>query len=236
MDFGIIRTRGETPNLSKKPQKKDPTAKPTREVVEPMILYDMAVLAKRLGFQSPQIEQLIEQSPDRRVAREALLRARRPDRYRYNEEEVESLINKVTECFLRATPLDHQLPVQSVGGRETKKEHRCGHPQTQAQLRDCRFLFIDQLHGDSLEREEKATSTLVRRSVYFTFFSKLSMPSVNSDTTNVSPDRDLPMSPLFVPIDCSPQDEGAEEIGVAGTRAEQEYSLERQRSRDARQE
>lgn len=116
------------PKLSKRPQKKDPTAKPTREVGEPMILYDMAVLAKRLGFQSPQIEQLVQQSPDRKIARDALLRARRPDRYRYNEEEVESLINKVTECFLRATPLDHQLPVRSVGGRETKKESRCGRP------------------------------------------------------------------------------------------------------------
>ena len=129
------------PKLSKKPQKKDPTAKPNREVVDPMILYDMAVLAKRLGFQSPQIEQLTQQSPDRQIAQDALLRARRPDRYRYNEGEVESLINKVTECFVRAIPLEYQPPVECVGGRETKRESRCGHPQAKAQLQDCRFLF-----------------------------------------------------------------------------------------------
>ncbi|KAF4763054.1 hypothetical protein N7455_003820 [Penicillium solitum] len=221
------------PKLSKKPQKKNPTAKPNCEVVEPMILYEMAVLAKRLGFQSPQIEQLIQQSPDRQIAQDALLRARRPDRYRYNREEIESLINKVTECFLRAVLLDHKLPVQFVGGRESKKESRCGHPQTEAQLQDCQFLFIDQLHGDSLQRERKATSTLVRRSVYFTFFSKLSMPCENNDTAGISPTPDLPMSPLFIPNNSSPQDEG-ERVGSAGTGAGQDSHLERQRLKDAR--
>ncbi|KAJ5640278.1 uncharacterized protein N7484_008140 [Penicillium longicatenatum] len=224
------------PNLSKVPQKKDPTAKANREAVEPMVLYDMAILAKRLGFQSPQIEQLIQQSPDRKIAQEALLRARRPDRYRYNEREVETLINKVTECFLRAIPLDHPLPGHSVGGRETKKESRCGHPQIQAQLQDCPFLFIDQLHGDSFQRERKATSTLVRRSVYFTFFSQLSMPSVNGNLTGVSPNPDVPMSPLFVPSDRSPQDEGIDDIEAESSGAEQESSLERQRVKIARRE
>lgn len=224
------------PKLSKQPQKTDVMAKPTREVVEPMVLYDMAVLAKRLGFQSPQIEQLIQQSPDREIAQDALVRARQPDRYRYNEEEVESLINKVTECFLRAIPLDHQLPVQSIGGRETKKESRCGRPQTEAQMQDCPFLFIDRIHGDSIKEERKATSILVRRSVYFTFFSKLPMPSVNGNTTGASPNTDMPMSPLFVPSNRSPQDEGAEEIEVAGTRVEQETNLDQQRLKDAHKE
>ncbi|KAJ5766653.1 uncharacterized protein N7511_004269 [Penicillium nucicola] len=223
------------PKLSKKPQKKDSTAKPNRDVVDPMILYEMAVLAKRLGFQSPQIEELIQQSPDRQIAQDALLRARRPDRYRYNREEIESLINKVTECFLRAVLLDDKLPVQFVRGRESKKESRCGHPQTEAQLQDCQFLFIDQLHDDTLQRERKATSTLVRRSVYFTFFSKLSMPRENNDTAGRSSTPDLPMSPLFILSNCSPQGEG-EQFGSAGTGAGQDSNLERRRLKDARRE
>ncbi|KAJ5346771.1 uncharacterized protein N7506_000024 [Penicillium brevicompactum] len=44
------------------------------------------------------------------------------------------------------------------------------------------------------------------------------------------------MSPLFVPNNRSPQDEGAEEIGVAGIGAEQASSLERQQLKDARHE
>ncbi|KAJ6018994.1 hypothetical protein N7522_001061 [Penicillium canescens] len=225
------------PSLFQKPPRKDgkdPMAKPNREVVEPMILYDMAVLAKRLGFHSPQIEQLIQQSPDRQIAQDALLKARRPDRYQYNKEEIESLINKVTECFLRAVPFDQRLPVQFVGGGELKKESRCGYPQAEAQLRDCQFLFIDQLHGDSLQRERKATSTLVRRSVYFTFFSKMPMPRVNNDTAGRSPNPELPMSPLFVSSNRSPQNGG--EIGSAGPGARRDSSLERQRLKEARRE
>ncbi|KAJ5178973.1 hypothetical protein N7492_002183 [Penicillium capsulatum] len=223
------------PKLSKIPQKKDPTAKPPRAVSEPTILYDMAVLAKRLGFQSPQIEQLIQQTPDRKIARDALLRARRPDSYRYKEEEVESLINKVTECFLKAIPLDHQLPMPSVGGRETKKESRCGHPQTQAQLQDSQFLFIDKIHCRSVTEERKATSFLVRSSVYFTFFSKLPIPSANGDATVVSPNSDLPMSPLFVSNDRSSQDQ-VDETLVVCTGAEEQSRLERHRLKDTRKE
>ena len=40
------------PKLSKKPQKTDVIVKPTREVVEPIVLYDIAILGKRLRFQS----------------------------------------------------------------------------------------------------------------------------------------------------------------------------------------
>ncbi|KAJ5346216.1 hypothetical protein N7452_004220 [Penicillium brevicompactum] len=223
------------PKLSKKSPKKGLTAKPNSERVEPMILYEMAVLAKRLGFQSPQIEQLIQESPDRQIAQDALSRARRPDRYQYNEEEIESLINKVTECFSKAVPLNHKLSVQFVDGRECKKESRCGYPQAEAQLQDCQFLFFDQIHGDSPQRERKATSILVRRSVYFTFFGKLPIPRENDDTVGRPPTPDLPTSPLFVPGNRSPQDEG-EGFRSRGTGAEQHSSLERQCPKDARRE
>ena len=202
-------------------------------MVEPIILYKIAILAKRLRFQSPQIKQLIQQSPDRQIAQDALLRAHRPDRYRYNKEEIKSLINKVTECFLRAVLLNHKLPIQFVSRKESKKESRYRHPQTEAQLQDCQFLFIDQLHSDSLQREQKATSTLVRSSVYFTFFSKLSIPYENNDTTGISPTPDLPISPLFIPSNSSPQDKG-ERVRSAGTRAGQDSNLERQRLKDVR--
>ena len=48
------------PSLSKKLQKKDPAAKLNCEMADQTILYNMAVLARRLSFKSPQIEQLIE--------------------------------------------------------------------------------------------------------------------------------------------------------------------------------
>ncbi|KAJ5917587.1 hypothetical protein N7466_011141 [Penicillium verhagenii] len=218
------------PSVSKMTQKKDPKARSNREVVDPMILFDMAVLAKTLGFQSPQIEQLVKQSPDRQIARDALLRARRTDRYRYNEEEFDSLIFKVTECFLRATRLDDIPPVQYAGGRETKKESRYGHPQAKEQLQDRQFLFIDQIHGESLSSVKKATSLFVRRSVYFTFFGKLPIPAMdNGDSVGDYPSPDLAMSPLFVPSNVSPEYEPVgNEYGFAEGRTEQHAISEQQ--------
>jgi hypothetical protein len=223
------------PRLSKKPQKREPMAKPNHDVMDHMILYDMAALARKLGFKSPQIDQLMQQSPDRQIAQDALLRARRPDCYGYNAAEVESLIDKVTECFLRAIPLDHQPPVQCVSGRETKRVSRYGHPQAKSQLQDRQFLFLDQIHGAPIPTVQKATSFFVRCSVYFTFFGKLPIPGANNATADESPDPDIPMSSLFVPDDPSSQDgRGGEHGGFAETRSQRDGGLERQRQKDAR--
>ena len=222
------------PRLSRKPQKKDPAAKPNREVADQTILYDMAVLARRLGFKSPQIAQLIEQSPDRQIAQDALLRARRPDCYQYNEGEFECLINRVTECFLKAIPLDHQPPAQCVGGRETKKESRCGYPQAKAQSQDRRFLFIDQIHGDPFSTMQRVSSFFVRRNAYFTFFGKLSLPEANN-ATDEPPNQGFPMSPLFVPSELSHQDERGDGEGVEGRR-QVDGSFKQQRLKEVRRE
>ncbi|KAJ5646732.1 hypothetical protein N7490_003104 [Penicillium lividum] len=221
------------PRLSKKQQKKGRIAKPQRETVDDMILYDMAVLAKRLGFQSPEIEQLIQQSPDRQIARDALLKARRPDRYRYDEGEVETLISKVIDCFLRATPLDHPPPMKYAGGREVKKESRQGHPQAREQLQDRQFLFIDQIHDGSTPDLQKATSFFVRRSVYFTFFSKLRIPDMDREMGDAPPDPDLPTSPLFVPRHNSRRD-----LGTASTATSSHHgaSPDRERRKEIRRE
>lgn len=216
----------------KKPQKKDPAAKPNREVADQTILYDMAVLARKLGFKSPQIEQLIEQSPDRQIAQEALLRARRPDCYQYNEGEFECLIDRVTECFLKAIPLDYQPPAQCVGGREIKKESRCGYPQAMAQSQDRQFLFIDQIHGDPFPAIQKVSSFFVRRNVFFTFFGKLSLPGANN-TTKEPLNQDFPMSPLFVPSELSHQDERGDGEDVEGRRPA-DGSVEQQRLKEVR--
>lgn len=77
-------------------------AKPSYEKAGETVLYDMAILAQKLGFNSPQINQLIEWSPNRQIARAALLKARKPDRYRYDSNIIESLITTIAGCFPRS--------------------------------------------------------------------------------------------------------------------------------------
>ena len=52
------------------------------------------------------------------------------------------------------------------------------------------------------------------------------MPRENNDIAGRSPTLDLPMSPLFIPSNRSPQDEG-ERVGSVGTGAGQDSNLER---------
>ncbi|EEQ87179.1 uncharacterized protein BDCG_02299 [Blastomyces dermatitidis ER-3] len=54
----------------------DLLAKPNRAKADERVVYEMAKLAHRLGFHSPEITALMNQSPDQQIARAALLRVR----------------------------------------------------------------------------------------------------------------------------------------------------------------
>jgi hypothetical protein len=66
------------PRIPKEPESDNLIAKPSYEKADEMVLYEMAVLAWQLGFDSLQIKKLMEQSPDRQIAKAALLKARKP--------------------------------------------------------------------------------------------------------------------------------------------------------------
>ncbi|KAJ5643587.1 uncharacterized protein N7484_006094 [Penicillium longicatenatum] len=222
------------PQLSKKPQKKNVAAKAERGVVDHMLLHDMAILARRLGFKTPQIEQIIQQSPDRKIALEALMRARQADRFRYEDGQLESLIDEITKCFSQAVPLSDEIAHQCATGRETKKESRVGHPDERTQYQDRYFLFLDQLHGPA-SALQKATTTYVRRSIYFTFFNKLKLPEGTSSTTNErgSGDRaEVSMSSLFVAP--SSQNQVYDETGSSASSSSANRSPNTEDERSAR--
>lgn len=92
------------PEMAKEEQSHTVMAKPTRTMADENAIYDMAALARQLGFCSKQIEDIFKQSPDRQIARAALLRARRADRYHYDRSSFESLIDRVVEVFFLCDP------------------------------------------------------------------------------------------------------------------------------------
>ncbi|KAB8069052.1 hypothetical protein BDV29DRAFT_195186 [Aspergillus leporis] len=124
------------PKVAKEPEKDDPVAKASREKTDKTVLYDMAVLAQRLGFASPQITELVAQSLDHQIAEDALVKARKPDRYRYSSETRNTLINQIVDCFRSAVPIDHQPSNEYIDGREIQPRARCGHPRANAQNQD----------------------------------------------------------------------------------------------------
>lgn len=190
------------PDLAKEPTSDDRVAKPSCEKADDTTLYDMAVLAQKLGFSSPQITKLMNQSPDRQVARATLLKARKPDRYRYDSDSFESFISTMAGFFSHAIPIDHEATSEQVDGREVRLNARCGRPHAKAQKQDRQFLFIDLLHANELQTAGKISSLFVRRYVYFSFFGKPQSSFVHDSTSaaNDHQEPELRFSPLFTPL------------------------------------
>ena len=228
------------PNLARESESDDLVAKPNYEKADETALYNMAVLARELGFVSPQIEKLIENSPDRQIARATLLKARKPERYRYDSDSFESLISTIAGCFIRAMPIEHQLPSERTDGREVQLNSRCGHPRAKVQKQDCQYLFIDSLHTEEFPTAGKVSSPFVRRSVYFFFFGNLrtGLPRSSTSTANATPSLDAPLSPLFVPDHRSSLEPGdaMDESSSPGPTPHEGHNQDRQRRRETQRE
>ena len=190
------------PDMGRECQREDVLAKPTNEKADENALYELAVLARQLGFESPQISKLVDQSPDREIARSALLKARKPCRYQYDARTLEHLVDQIVQCFSMAVPCTSGSSYELVADSSVMSKARCGLPQVQTHRQDSPHLFVDQLHTDGVEVADKITTLFVRRCVYFAFLGKPSLYGSNDrDLRGQSLAEDSPLnvsiSPLF---------------------------------------
>jgi hypothetical protein len=167
----VMAHSSELPPPLKKDTKKNRLAKAGTAKPDEVVLSDSAVLADQLGFQSDQISALKQRSSDREIARVALLNARKPDRYEYTGQSLESHIEQIVRLFATATPLSvEQACPEFVSDDPAAAGVRCGFPEEEAHVRDAKSLVIANLHAEVNEQGESITSFFVRRSVYFAFF------------------------------------------------------------------
>ncbi|BCR83589.1 uncharacterized protein ACHE_10991S [Aspergillus chevalieri] len=190
------------PEMAKDEQSHTLKAKPTRARADENSIHDMAVLARKLGFRSEHIKNILKQSPDRQIAQAALLKARKPDRYYYDSNVFDSFVDRITDLFSLAIPYENQPIAESVVGRAVKLTDRCGPPSVQAQRLDRSYLFLDKLHSPT-SLQQHVSSFYVRRCVYYAFFGK---PSISRQhlTTSRRPSSEPSSnhsSSLFVPDD-----------------------------------
>ena len=168
--------------------KKDLLAKPGVEKADEQVLSEFAALADRLGFESDEIRALKQRSSDREIARNALLKARKPNRYQYEETTLEAHITQIVNLFTTATPLPREsASPHLVSDNPDASGNRCGLPDEDAQQQDSKFLFMPRLHKESEELGEDVTSYFVRRSVYMAFFGKTA--NLGTDTGSNVPLR-----------------------------------------------
>jgi hypothetical protein len=169
-----------------KKKKKDLLAKVEGGKADETALYELAALAYQLGFESDEICALKEQSLDREVARKALLEARKPNRYKYNDTILESYIAQIVRMFSTATPLtSEQLSPVLVSEDPDALGNHCGFPDKEAHEEDSPFLFINNLHKVGDEQGKTITLFFVRRSVYFAFFGKSTNLSANFNSVHL---------------------------------------------------
>lgn len=106
-------------------QKVNPTRVKARAKADDSVVYDMAAL----GFRTLQIRRRIsKQSLNQQIAKAALLKARKPDHYRYDGETFESLIERIAGCFALTIPTEAPQAAP-ITGRAIKLNERCGAPQ-----------------------------------------------------------------------------------------------------------
>ena len=145
-------------------------AKP-RSTASRSIVQEFASLAFRLGFDSERIQSLIQQSADEEIARKALLEARRPGRYKYDDTSFTRFVKQIVEFFSTAeelaegTAMAVDIPLRAP--------RRSGIPQIGCYKRDKLSLFPDKLHSTTENQCDIMHSFFLRRSVYFAFFGKL---------------------------------------------------------------
>ena len=153
-------------------QKEDDSllAKPRSKPSE-TTLYEFACLAYRLGFKSDRIHELIKHPPDEKIARNALLEARRPGRYRYDAAVFSHFVEQIIGFFATAQEITEEDIAEADWAQRPPK--RCGIPETGGYRTDKRFLFLKKLHTTNVEQVDEMTSFFIRRSVYFAFFGKL---------------------------------------------------------------
>lgn len=178
----------------------DLLAKSSRAKADKRTIYEMAELARRLGFQSPEIKAIIDGSPDREIARAALLQARKPNRFRYDKQQFDTLISRIVDCFSAAVPDQPEIVHELLADSTVKPRARCGMPRMRTHKQDSPLLFVDRLHAE-VEVADTITTFFVRRCVYFAFFGKPTRSGpTEAETNGETPgDRNIPpLSPLFV--------------------------------------
>ncbi|KAA8652086.1 DUF3723 domain-containing protein [Aspergillus tanneri] len=187
----------------------DLLAKPARARADERAIYEMAELARRLGFDSPEIKTLIDGSPDHQIARAALLQARKPNCFQYDAEQFDTLVSQIVDCFATAVPVQPEIVPDLLADSTVRPRARCGMPRMRTHKQDSPFLFLDLLHADDVGVADTITTLFVRRCVYFAFFGKPTRPGPSGgDHTGETPGDIPPWSPLFVGEDGPSADPG----------------------------
>ncbi|KAM3477677.1 hypothetical protein MY8738_006328 [Beauveria namnaoensis] len=204
----------EYENLPPISRKKNLLAK-SRTKFDEQVLYDFAVFALQLGFQTVKIDKILSRSIDCDIAERALDAARKPEAYEYDNKP--QLITQMVNMFAAAQPVSTKPLLEQQHAAEPRlPPTRYGLPEATDHTRDKSLLFLPQMKAASAGSVmNHVSSFFVRTSVYLAFFGdfpelpELRMPEepslIAAHTKRIDNDHDmdlcdesLPTSPIPV--------------------------------------
>ncbi|KAM3533700.1 hypothetical protein MY4038_003015 [Beauveria bassiana] len=204
----------EYENLPPISRKKNLLAK-SRTKFDEQVLYDFAVFALQLGFQTVKIDKILSRSIDCDIAERALDAARKPEAYEYDNKP--QLITQMVNMFAAAQPVSTKPLLEQQHAAEPRlPPTRYGLPEATDHTRDKSLLFLPQMKAASAGSVmNHVSSFFVRTSVYLAFFGdfpelpELRMPEepdlIAAHTKRIDNDHDmdlcdesLPTSPISV--------------------------------------
>jgi hypothetical protein len=110
------------------PKKEDNQDTPTPQKPDPKAWYGIARLAAKVGFEPDEIDRLCFSDPDHELAREVLLRARKPERFIYDESKFGGYVDEVSRVFKHASEIqpDESKPDMLLPGSGEDIKRRSG--------------------------------------------------------------------------------------------------------------
>lgn len=133
--------------------------------------------ARSLGFESPEIDALLETDPDRIEIHEMMVRTRPPSLFIWPDDQTVKDYIEHSALFLAQTQpkkaLTDQPTLIEPGSGESDLKRRCGRPYSRAFEQSARFLTLEHVHmAESIEIGGLSTF-FIRRDVYLSFFGPL---------------------------------------------------------------
>jgi hypothetical protein len=150
---------------------------------------------------------LRERSSDREIARQALLKARNPEQYEYDDATFESHVSRIVRLFTKAVPtVTKDVKPALVTDYPKESGERCGFTYEKDDQLDRKYLFIKKMHTEDETEGPSITSFYVRMSVYFPFFGRSLGAPLSTGASDHNAARPSAPEELFVRSLWDPQD------------------------------
>jgi hypothetical protein len=133
----------------------------------------LGLLAYQLGFDSPEISRLREQSPDWIMSNSFLDEARPQDSFEVDGEMHNRVVQGICNILnlIKPREVHHSLPKLTTDTNEAPPEQRCGRPFDSSQQRDSKHLFLNHIYQDQSELcKDYISSFAVKAQVFLAFF------------------------------------------------------------------